>query len=518
MLRRVPPSILATLAVFLCTLPGLTRPPHIDDANFLVLARGAHLDLWRPHTIPINWQGTTERAFDVLSNPPGIGWWLAPVVDASDPVRHLWMWPWLLLACWGAARLGDRVAGRPAVAILLLCASPAALLASTAWTPDLPLLACTLAGMAGLLSTRPPGGRRWPWALLLGCAALFRYSGLALIPLAALWPGLRRDAREAARLVAVAALPTVALILHDLHAYGEWHVLAMTRFQSVSDGPRELLRKLVASVATLGGGLVLPILAAALPGRALRGAAVGAALGVVGGAVSGHTGMTHAWTVLWSAAGGATIGASLHRKTRLDTFLTIWLLGGLVFLLKLRFTATRYWLPFAIPAVLAVLPRVRPPLAATAAAITVALALAVSLDDHRMARAHQTLAEAVDAYTEGRPDRRFSGHWGFQYHLEARGWTPIEEDAPVPEGTIWARSTVAWPQDPGPGCWKTLDTFSVAPARPTLRSHSHQIAGHIHAHVLAGNPPVEVYAPFGFGDDPFDTVTLSQRVACGAEL
>ena len=519
MIRRVPPSVLATLAVLLCTVPALNRPPHVDDANFLVLARGARLDPFRPHDISINWQGTTERAFDVLSNPPGIAWWLAPVVDASDPVRHLWMWPWLLLACWGAARLGDRVAGRPATAILLLCASPAALLAATAWTPDLPLLACTLAGMAGLLAPRAPGGSRIPWALLLGLGAWFRYSALALIPLAGLWPALRRDFRTAARLTLAAALPTVVLALHDVVAYGEWHVLAMTRFQGISDTPRDVLRKLIAAVATLGGGLVLPILAATRPRRALGGALVGLALGMGGAILSAQTGTNAAWTMLWTTAGGAVLGAALSPATRLDQFFACWLFGGLLFLLKLRFTATRYWLPFAAPAVLTVLPMASRPLRIGAVVGTLSLALAISLDDHAMARAHEALAQEVDdRVTElGIQHKVFSGHWGLQHHLEARGWTALEEDAPVPPGTAWARSTVAWPQDPAPGCRTPAGTFDRAPAGWRVRSHSAQIAGNVHAHVLSASPPIEVYAPFGLGIDPYDSITLEIARTCPPE-
>jgi hypothetical protein len=516
MLRRVPPSVLATAAVLMCTLPSLGRPPHIDDTNFLVLARGARLDPWRPHAIPINWQGTTERAFDVLSNPPGIGWWLAPVVDAPDPLRHLWMWPWLLLACWGAARLGDRVAGRPAAAVLLLCASPAALLAATAWTPDLPLLACTLAGMAGLLATRPPGGSPLPWAVLLGLGACFRYSGLALIPLAGLWPALRRDVRGAVVLTAAAALPSLVLAVHDVLAYGEWHVLAMTRFQSIADTPRDLFRKLVASLATLGGGLVLPILAWRRPRGAAAGAVVGAVLGLAGAWVSEQTFLSAGWTVIWTAAGGVVLGSVVSKQSRMDVFFVAWLFGGLLFLLKLRFTATRYWLPFAIPGVLAVLSLAGPRLRTLAVVSTLGLSLALSLDDGAMARAHAVLAERVDAEAVAlNADQKFfSGHWGLQHHLDSRGWVAVEEDAPLPVGAVWARSQVSWPQDPAPGCQVPLATFEERPSGWRLRSHTIDVAGHVHAHVISADPVVEVYAPFGIGRDPYDSIALVRVVAC----
>ena len=492
------------------TLPSLTRPPHIDDANFLVLARGARLDLWRPHAIDINWQGTTERAFDVLSNPPGIGWWLAPVVDAPDIVRHLWMWPWLLLACWGAATLGRRFGAPAWAAILLLCANPAALLAATAWTPDLPLYACALAGLGGLWTSRRAG-----FAVLVGLAACFRYSGVALIPLVGLAPALRGDWKRAVQWTSLAALPTLGLLLHDLHAYGEWHVAAMSRFQSVSGGARDVLRKLIAAVCMYGGVLVLPVLAEGR--RAAVGGALGGVLGGLGAAISGLDVLSAVWTVACGVAGGAALGTAARLDSHDDKLLAAWLFGGLAFLLQLRFTAARYWLPFAAPGVLAVLGRASDARRWTAVGLTTALALALSVDDMGLAKAQEELAILVDGQTKTAQQRAFSGHWGWQHHLEARGWTAVEEDQPLAVGTLWAVSAVSWPQDPTAGCFEERARFS-ADSRPWLpRTHTYSVAANLHAHMLSARPPREVYAPFGFGTDPHDRVAIFEVVACDGQ-
>ena len=47
------------------SLAFISKPVHVDDANFLRLAAGAASDPWRPHAISINWLGRTQRAFDV---------------------------------------------------------------------------------------------------------------------------------------------------------------------------------------------------------------------------------------------------------------------------------------------------------------------------------------------------------------------------------------------------------------------------------------------------------------------
>jgi len=513
---------LLTLAVLLgMVLPFAGKPVHVDDANFLALARGAAVDPWRPHLARINWQGTTERAFDVLSNPPGIAWWLAPLVHAPVWALHLWMLPWLLLAAWGAWTLGERLAGRPATATLLLLGAPSAVLAAQALTPDLPLLACTLAGMAGLLRTAGgPLSRRWPWAVLLGCAALFRYSGAVLVIVAGLWPLLvsgRRGLRAALTLALAAALPLELLALHDAHAYGHVHLLAMTGFQGVADTPRDVFRKLAAALAALGGALVLPVLCWSRPQAALAGLVGGCVVGGFAASLSDQSGSPALATLAGCSAGGAVLGALAPPREERDpeaVLLLSWAVLGLLFLLKLRFTAARYWLPFFPPVVLLSLRRARPRLLRLAVPLTLALAALLALDDLRLARAQQELAAWADgvAAEQGGPGL-FAGHWGWQHALSARGWLPLEEDSVVPAGMLLAVDRAAWPQQPAPGCLEEL-AHRVVPGPSWLpRVHSWAGAANLHASLIAADPPVETYAPWTFAGDEYDEATVYRGCA-----
>lgn len=480
------------------TLPFLGKPVHLDDANFLALAQGVRQDFWRPHAVRINWQGTTERAFDVLSNPPGIAWWLAPVLDAPVWAMHLWMLLWLPLAVWGAYRLSRALTGRGEAGVVLLCGAPIAVLASQSLMPDLPLLACTLAGLGGLVTARP--GRRWPWALLAGSAALFRYSGVALIPLAVAWPMLHRDPRGALRCGLAAAVPIGLLTLHDLHAYGQSHLLAMIDFQGVSDTPGAVAAKLVAALGALGGAAALPVLCWRRPVRAGAGFVLGAA---AGGAL-GQSGLPLVGTVLAVGAGGAVLAAALRREDVRSVWLACWLVGGLVFLLKLRFTAARYWMPFFAPAVLLLLRDAPARLLRIAVVTTPALSLLLALDDLELARAQRQAADRVIAMGTG----LFVGHWGWQHHLEAAGWQALDEDASVPSGVLLARSAVAWPQEPAPSCTEPVADFTIPDAWPGPRIHTAQGAANLHAFLIAGQPPIPAYAPWGIGRDPQESVTV----------
>lgn len=485
--------IVAILLALGMVLPFVDKPVHIDDANFLVLARGAAADFWRPHAIDINWQGTTESAFAVLSNPPGIGWWLAPVHDASVVVQHLWMLPWLVLALFGAARLGRYFLDDEDAGILVLGTLPLVALAGQALTPDLPLFACTIAGIGGFLTSKRFG---WVFALLAGSAVLFRYSGLCLIPLV-LYAGRRRW-KHALPVV----VPLVLLALHDLHAYGQVHLVAMGSFQSVANTPWEITRKGVAAVAMLGGVGVLPVLTAR--GRGWVGAAIGAAIGGGMGLASDQTGVGLGMTALACSAGGMALAALRFRDPK-DQFLALWALGGLVFLLSLRFSAARYWLPFLAAFGLAAARLGLSDRALIGAvALNVLVALGVSWDDRELARAQRDAAQQV-----GPGPGTFAGHWGWQHHMEALGWTALED-----EGTPGERHAVAlapWPQEPDGTCLVEVRRVVVPDTFWGPRTHTRDGFANLHAFVVAGDPIVETYAPWSFSSEPYDEVVLYER-------
>ena len=486
------------------TLPFLNKPVHIDDANFLTLARGAADNPWRPHAIEINWQGITQPAFDVLSNPPGIGWWLAGVVEAPIWVQHLWMLPWLFPMAWGAWTLGETFARRPLAAGILMGASPVAILAAHSLLPDLPLYACTLAGMAGVTRPGEPNKNPWKWALVAGCSALFRYSGIVLIPLVVLWGLLQRTRRDAVVLGLAASVPIVALISHDLFAYGKIHILSMVEFQSVADTPRDIFRKLVATLSMLGGVVALPVLGWNRWKPTTIGVGIGAGLGVAAATLSQQSGNALLGTVVFAAAGGGVLASALRLRRREDLWLSIWLVGGMLFLLKLRFVAGRYWLPFAAPAVLLPLQLAPRGLVRTACVLTPILALLLAIDDRELAVAQEAAAITVSESGDG----IFAGHWGWQHHLEARGWRPLEEDEPIPPDTLFAVSSVSWPQEAAPSCLTPLSRMEFPDRWPGPRVHTREGAANIHAYLISSRPPVETTAPWGFGKDPHDVVTL----------
>ena len=490
---------LSMLLILGLSLPFVGKPVHIDDANFLAMAQHAAEDPWRPHGFTINWQGTSEMAFHVLSNPPGVAWWLAPVSHLSVFWMHLWMMPWLFLAMWGSIRLGRATGTSPSASLLLLCGAPISVIATQALTPDLPLLALCLAGMGGLLTSPPQ--QRWPFALILGTASLFRYSGLALIPLVFL---LTKNRREQLILLGFATFPIGVLMVHDWFAYGQIHLHAMTAFQAVSNSAGELAHKAIASVAALGGVAALPILCWHHKKTSLMGCILGALMGYLAAVSTGQTDFATVGTVFFTAAGGSALSVVLHTKDATDRFLLAWLAIGGVFLLTLRFSASRYWIPFFTPVVLLALRNAPRHLVRIACALTLMVSAGVAIDDMDLAVTHHRVASRANTMKPG----HFAGHWGFQYHLEKAGWTPVEDDQSLPQDEWVATSDMAWPQRAANQCWGPAEVIDFEDPRPGVRVMSRTGASNLHGHMLAGEPPTRTFSPWWFGTDPLDTLTL----------
>jgi hypothetical protein len=473
--------------------PWLGRPVHYDEANFLVLARGAAADPWRPHDVPLNWQGTTERAFDVLSNPPGIAWWLAPVLRAPVWVQRAWMLPWLGLALWGAQTLGRRFSTDGERAALVLLTSPIVFLCSSSLLPDAPLFALTIAGVGGFVRAIDRERPSWGWALLAGAASLFRYSGLALLPVLALYAARRG---RSPLLAWPGLIPITLLLLHDLHAYGAVHLLAMGRFQSVANAPQDLAHKAVASLCMLGGAAALPLFP-----WTRRVAAAGA----LGGLAALPWGADAA---VFGGLGGAALGAVLENPDappRDRRWLAAWAAIGVCFLLTLRFTATRYWLPF-LPAVVLAFPTGR----WTRRLLFAQLSLGVLLtaDEDRSARGQEDLAQQAARLGTG----RFTGHWGWQWQMEARGWLPLEEGTRPEGGTLVALPREAWPQGVDVSCNRLLWEGYAQPPLPWLpRAYSAAAEVNLHASWIAGPPRLRTVKPWGFANDPYEQIRVCRE-------
>ncbi|MEC7986084.1 MAG: hypothetical protein VX278_13050 [Myxococcota bacterium] len=483
--------------LLLCSMLVLWKPVHIDEANFLSLAQGSFL---APHNVAINWQGTTERAFDVLSNPPGIAWYLYPVRDGSRFLLRAWMLPWSFLALWGFWILG-RLYGQRYAFAAFAASSPVFALSHGALLPDMPLLACTVLGYAVFLSHK-----RYFWgAFLIGLGFWFRYSALVPVVTLVLWAllqpvDIRFNVKIWMKILCGILIAPALLLIHDIWAYNSFHFWQMISFQGLPKTGLQQLHQLLAIFAQGASGVFLCVGWLALRKERRVWLLLIFAIVAVGLSLS-------LWNAFWIAVGFACL--STLPKTNTLRWAGLSLCGGIVFLFLLRFTATRYWIPFLPLLVIYFKPFLLNRYMPFFFVASGLLSTFLCLDDWEFARGYQKIA--TDIQTEELTGRRgLAGHWGLQWHLEQQGFVPLEDDQPLNHDHV-VHSQSAWPQEASGGILKRMRLWEHRNQIWGPSVYSEETQSHFHANMIA--PDVQTYASWGWYGSRFDTVTLWKRCA-----
>ena len=459
---------------------------HIDEANFLALTKGS---FGAPHNIYINWQGKSERAFDVLSNPAGIAWYLWPVRNLDPMWMRCWMLPWIIPLLWGIHLFSKEYKISSHLALVLTVFTPCVFIYHGSVMPDIPLLGLFVLGLAGVISYE----RKWIWALVGGCAVLFRYSALTIIPLMFIL-GYRTSLKKAVRLMVISSIPTLLLFVNDVRYYGEIHFLNMILFQSSLSSP--VLEKFPAYMGMLSGALVFPL----LPKNQKDWMIFASILGVSVGLLQNYH--VSIWELTLVSLGIFSIVNTVRFYFKKDLFLCLWLLGGIFFLLQLRFAATRYWLPFFLPVLFCSVQDIKFLEKCIRIVVGLLCTIFLAYDDFAFADAHRRAAEEFGKERQG----LFAGHWGWQYYLEREGWKSVEEDQQLPKTGWFAQINTAWPQEVE-GC-RTLEKELIFPSRSFIRVHTYEGRANFHSSALSNGS--SVFVPWSFGQDPYVKAQLFQ--------
>ena len=457
----------------------------------------------QPHEIVINWQGKSQRAFDVLSNPPGIAWWLWPVRSQPIWLMRLWMMPWVFGALWGAIQLG-RATGQWLWPAALLVVSPIFVLSIGGLMPDMPLLACLLIGWGGYMNQR-----RSLFLVVLGCAVLFRYSALCFVGLFVI-ADLYRNRFDMSFLyrTLLVFIPVLLLFGFDIMRYGQIHFLHMVGFQTVHITPLDRFLQAPALLSMLAGGsglLFLPRLLKAKWALIIGGIVALAVVFVVPMSVDAGI-----WNGLWIAIGVAGFLSVFQLSDPQSRIWSIWLLLGFLFLMGLRFSATRYWMPFYFIYLLLFVNQTSLAKIKLGTYISLVISIFLFYDDFQFARSQYLGVQWANGQNA---KGAIAGHWGFQFYAERSGWESSEDDEPLPQHVdYFLRSSVAWPQEPVLDCFNEIASRAFPVYSPYLpHVHQHSIRANYHASAIYGHPPIRSFAPFGFGSDPYDELVLFER-------
>jgi hypothetical protein len=470
--------MIACWAAFLAVMsPTAFR---VDEPNIIALARQIARNPADPYGFSINWNGTTQPAWQVLANPPLVPAWLAgwaQIFGWSEVSLHIAVIPFSLIALVAVALLAESFGASAIVIGAAAIASPAFALGSQVVMPDVAMLAAVTLAVAAALRAEQSRGAFAVACLAAFAAPLLKYNGIVAAAVLAVLALQRRTARS----VVIAAMPVAALALWSFAGwklYGTPHIVALQQLQAGGLNP-------LPGVIVAFGLAVLPVVAWRFDWRA-------AVIGVAGALVALFLLEYPAGSsVLYGVGCGVAAAFILRLRTR-EAVLIAWLIVPLGLQFGQRFTSVRYLIATLPPALLlgqVGLSRVR---AIAAAALVVSLSIA----DAQTANLYRDFVRA-------HPAPRYSGHWGLQHYAELAGARGVEIGEQVREPMIIARH--AFPP--------VVDDGTSWPMRISmpLRTIDCSAAANFYGNALSNCEHYPVYLPFAFSRSEVETFVITQR-------
>jgi 4-amino-4-deoxy-L-arabinose transferase-like glycosyltransferase len=532
----------------LAWLPFINQAFTIDDTNFLAMAAHAWPHPLKIYDFRINWLGEEQSAFDILANPPLGPWYLALVSGVArgrEWVFHLSYWPFLVLTLAGAYRLGRRFGGEqgPLWTMLWTAAAPGLVVAGHAVMPDLPLLACYVMGTALTIDALDQDNPAFAAGagFFAGLSAVYRYSGMTVIPLLLLYALLNRvRVRTAAPAIVAASVPIAAWTVASYQVYGRVHWMAVAGFEGRTLDAGSLVQKLFYQLCCLGLVIAVAPLIAMLFNRDLRKRArIGAGVGIfLAVGLTLQPWLPRALSprgvvfLELGLAGGGVIGSIAIQAIRVaiqarvwrqrggteadDLFLACWVVGILGFNLYLLFASVRYVLLALVPTVLLLQRAFQGPWRSRpswwlATVGSFALAIVLSVSDLQLAGLYRGYVQKLPPAAQ---QRWFTGHWGLQYYMEKAGAKPVSSSSLPKPGDEVITFLMPFPQDVPPATRLELIERTEIPSHLWLRTLTRAGTACFYANGLADRGlPLYVWLPFGISGEPQEVLTRWKVVA-----
>jgi 4-amino-4-deoxy-L-arabinose transferase-like glycosyltransferase len=188
------------MTVFLCALPFLRQPFHMDDNFYMDMARNAQTSPMYPNDTPYAFQGQSAPDVASHSHPPLQTYFLALIQSSfgegpgKEWIYHLFAMAYPILAVVAFYFLCARLLERPLWPALVLACSPLFMVMQHTLMTDIPTLAFWLAAIASFLWAADSKRRSFYAAsAVFQFAAMFTsYQSFALTPLLAFYQIRRR--------------------------------------------------------------------------------------------------------------------------------------------------------------------------------------------------------------------------------------------------------------------------------------------------------------------------------------
>ncbi len=245
-------------------LPFLNQGFVIDDGNFVDQALQILDHPTEPYSFTIH-LAEPEDFYTYFANPPGQAYFLALAIKLfgnSEDVTHTACMLLSLAAVIAMYKLSREVNVDGFLGALLFLISPAFLISSHTVMSDVPATAFYIIAILLTFMAVDGGGIRFAIGagLAASMAALFKYSGISVLPLMLLYPILRKKWHPVhfmGPIICIALFSSWCLISYQI--YGSVHFLAAFSLESVEKSFFQQSVQIAASIIGMGSSFMFPL-------------------------------------------------------------------------------------------------------------------------------------------------------------------------------------------------------------------------------------------------------------------
>lgn len=459
-------AIILVVVTIICLVPFVGKAFHLDDPMFIWTAKQIQESPVNFYGFTVNWFGTEMPMAEVTRNPPLACYYTALVGSLfgySEIVLHIAFLLPAIAAALGTYCLASQFCSRPMLATLAAVLTPGFIVSGTSIMCDIMMLGlwvwATVFWVRGIKENNNLG--LYLSTILITACVLTKYFGAALVVLLIVYSLMQK--RRLGVWTLFLLIPVSVLAIYEWGTYAYYSkgllseaVRAATYFSWKWTGSWGLLSKVLTSLAFTGGCVVTvlcygPVLWSR---RILAGSIILMASSIFALSFAADIGKftledagSFKWLFLLQLTlmvfGGlglvALACADLYRHQDADSLLLgLWVLGIFIFAGFINWAVNGRTILPMIPAVGVLLARRldhlnkigrRPrlwgstwPLAAAAC-----VAMLVCWADYSFAGTARTAASEIHERFDSTDSKIwFTGHWGFQYYMEAKGHQALD--------------------------------------------------------------------------------------------
>src|SRR4029079_15600009 len=313
------PLLLLAIATAVALLPLLGKAFTMYEPLFLWAAQHIVDSPGDPYGFNLNWYGRTQPMSFVMQNPPLTSYALAlasEIVGWSEGALHFAFAFFAFAAVAGTWSLARGMTGLPLLAAVLTLVMPFFLVSATNVMSDVPMVACFVWALA--LWRRGLDERSewmlWLAALPAAAAGLFKYFGVAAVPLMLVYALMRR------RIPYHLALPIALFGAYEMATHAITGAAQYVAVERTNPGAKTLLM-----LSFMGGGAIALLFFAPLLVRKrwwwIPVAVAAAAIAVV--VINGAPAQPIMFTIFVATGIGVFVLAAINVRTDADSILLI---------------------------------------------------------------------------------------------------------------------------------------------------------------------------------------------------